>query len=96
MTLAIRRERTSHGLVVYLIGDLVGPVVGTVTQAITSTPEPTVVVDLSELHSLDDNGLCALVEARDHLAVDGKALSVTGACGDVLMSIRSSDLVETG
>lgn len=93
MTLAIRRERTTDGFVVRLIGDLDARMAGTVTQAITATPESSVVVDLSDLNSLDDRGLRGLVEAGDHLSGDGRALSVVGARGDVLTAIRSSELV---
>ena len=93
MTLAIRRERTTDGFVVRLIGDLDARMVGTVTQAITATPESAVVVDLSDLNSLDDEGLRGLVEAGDHLTCDGRALSVVGARGDVMTAIRSSDLM---
>jgi anti-anti-sigma factor len=93
MTLAIRRERTTDGFVVRLIGDLDARVAGTVTQAITATPELSVVVDLSDLNSLDDAGLRGLVEAGDHLSCDGRALSVVGARGDVMVAIRCSDLM---
>ena len=92
MTLAIRRERTTEGFVVRLIGDLDPRMAGTVTEAITATPESSVVVDLSELNSLDENGLRGLVEAGDHLIGDGRALTVVGARGDVMTAIRSSDL----
>jgi anti-anti-sigma factor len=92
MTLAIRRERTTEGFVVHLIGDLDWRMADTVTQAITSTPDLSVVVDLSDLSSLDGGGLGALVEASDHLAADGKALNVVGARGEVMTAIRSSDL----
>ena len=92
MTLAIRRERTPEGFVVFLIGDLDSGMADVVTQAITSTPELSVVVDLSDLCSLDGTGLQALVQASDHLADDGKAFSLVGARGDVMTAIRSSDL----
>jgi anti-anti-sigma factor len=93
MTLAIRRERTTDGFVVRLIGDLDERMAGTVTQAITAAPELSVVVDLSDLNSLDDAGLRGLVEAGDHLSCDGRALSVVGARGDVMAAIRCSDLM---
>jgi anti-anti-sigma factor len=92
VTLAIRRERTTQGFVVSLIGDLDSGMAGAVTQAITSTPGVSVVVDLSDLSSLDGSGLRALVEASDHLAGDGKALSVIGARGAVMTAIRTSAL----
>ncbi len=91
-TLAIRRERTPEGFVVYLIGDFDGRMAGAVMQAITSTPELAVVVDLSDLNSLDGDGLRALVEANDHLVGEGRALTVVGARGDVMATIRSSEL----
>ena len=93
MTLAIRRERTTDGFVVRLIGDLDPRMAVTVTQAITATPELSVVVDLSDLNSLDEKGLRGLVEAGDHLTGDGRALSIVGARGDVMTAIRCSDLM---
>jgi anti-anti-sigma factor len=93
VTLTIRRERTTEGFVVRLIGDLDSRMASAVAQAITSTSEFSVVVDLSDLSSLDDHGLRAIVEAGSHLASDGKALSVVGARGGVMTAIRSSDLV---
>jgi anti-anti-sigma factor len=77
---------------VHLMGDLDSRMADAVTQAIVSTPELSVVVDLSDLCSLDESGLHALVEASDHLADDGKAFSLVGARGDVMTVIRSSDL----
>lgn len=92
MTLAIRREWTTQGFVVSLIGDLDSGMASAVTQAITSTPGVSVVVDVSDLSSLDSSGLRALVEAGDHLADDGKTLSVVGARGRVMTTLRSSAL----
>jgi anti-anti-sigma factor len=92
VTLAILRERTSEGFVVHLIGDLDDQMAATVMQAIVSTPELSVVVDLSELSSLDASGLRALLGARDHLAREGKSLSVVGARDEVMAAFRSSDL----
>ncbi len=92
MTLAIRRERTTDGFVVRLIGDLNSRMAGAVGEAITSTSESSVVVDLSELDSLDSHGLRAIVEASHHLAGAGKILIVVGAHGDVMTAVCSSDL----
>jgi anti-anti-sigma factor len=92
MTLAIRRERTTYGFVVSLIGDLDSGMAEAVVHAIASTSGESVVVDLSDLSSLDDSGLSALVEASHHLVGNGKGLSVVGARGDVMTAIRSSTL----
>jgi anti-anti-sigma factor len=90
MTLAIRRERTGDGFIVRLIGDFDSHMAGVVTEAIMSSPESSVVLDLSDLHSLDGAGLRALIEARDHLACDGVACRIVGARGDVMIAMQSS------
>jgi anti-anti-sigma factor len=92
MTLGIHRERTSEGFVVSLVGDLDRGMAGATVQAITSAPEASVVVDLSDLRSLDGSGLLALVEASHHLAAAGQELSIVGATGEVRNAIRSSTL----
>ena len=62
MTLAILRERSADRFVVRLVGTFDARMADTVTQAILSAPELSVVVDLSELVSLDEGGLEALVD----------------------------------
>jgi anti-anti-sigma factor len=92
VTLGIHRERTAEGFVVSLVGDLDRGMAGATSQAITSTAEPSVIVDLSDLNSLDGSGLLALVEASHHLACAGQELSIVGAAGEVMDAIRSSTL----
>lgn len=75
-----------------LSGDLNSRMAATVVQAITSTPDRSVVVDLSDLNSLDEEGLRALVEASDRLARDGRALSVIGPRDEVIEAVRSPEL----
>ena len=72
MTFAIRRDRAPDGLSVRLIGDLDSKMADAVTQAIVSTTELRVVIDLSELRSVDEGGLKALLEAGQILATTGK------------------------
>jgi len=78
MTLAIHRERSEDGFVVRLVGEFDPRMAGALTQAILSTAEPSVVLDVSELRALDGSGVRAIVEARDRLACEGKALKVLG------------------
>ena len=92
MTLAIHRERTTGSFVVRLIGDFEVRMAGAVTQAIVSGDQSSVVVDLSELGSLDAGGLRALVEAQGQLVTSGRVMTVTGARGEVMAVIRSSGL----
>jgi anti-anti-sigma factor len=92
MTLGVHRERTREGFVVSLVGDLDRAMAGAATRAITATSEPSVVVDLSDLNSLDGSGLLALVEASHHLACAGQELRIIGASGEVMTAIRSSTL----
>jgi hypothetical protein len=54
-----------------------------VTQAIISTTELRVVIDLSELRSVDAGGLKALFEAGQILAATGKSFSFVGVDGEV-------------
>lgn len=75
-----------------LIGVLDSKMAAAVTQAITSTSELKVVVDLSELSSIDDGSLRSLVGAVEVLSVDGKEFSLVGATGEVMKAIQSSDL----
>jgi anti-anti-sigma factor len=92
MTLTILRERTTDAFVVHLIGDLDPGRAGAVAQVITSAPESLVVVDVSDLSSLHDDGLRALVGAGDQITGQGKTLRVVGAHGSVWTAIRSSSL----
>jgi anti-anti-sigma factor len=96
VTLAIHRERTADGLLVRFVGDFDPRMAGAITQAILSTAESSVVVDVSGLGSLDGSGVRALVEARDHLANEGKALTILGASDDVLTAIDVSPLSDPG
>ncbi len=93
MTLAILRERAAGDYVVRLIGEFDAPMADTVTEALLSTPEPSVTLDLSELSSIDAAGLQTLVAVSHHLGHDGTALHVVGAGGAVLTAVRSSGLV---
>ena len=95
MTLAIQRERTTGSFVVRLIGDFEVRMAGAVTQAIVSGDQPSVVIDLTELRSLDAGGLGALVEARRQLASSGRAMAVRGARGEVVTAMRSVGLEGT-
>ena len=94
MTLAIRRERTTDGFVVRLIGDLDERVADAVTQAITAGAE-SIGRSSTFRTSIPSTmrGSRGLVEAGDHLGCDGRALSVVGARGDVMAAIRCSDLM---
>jgi anti-anti-sigma factor len=91
MTLAIHRERSEDGFVVRLIGEFDPRMATAITQAILSTDESSVVLDVSELRSLDGSGERAIADARDRLAREGKALKVLGADDDVLTAISLSD-----
>ncbi len=92
MTLAILRERSADGFVVRLVGTFDARMADTVSQAILSAPELSVVVDLSELVSLDEGGLEALVGLSQRFAREGSTLRVVGARGDVQRGLRSSGL----
>ncbi len=92
MTLAILRERGADEFVVRLVGKFDARMADTVTQAILSAPELSVVVDLSELVSLDEVGLQALVDLSHQFAREGSTLRVVGARGDVQRYVQSSGL----
>ena len=92
MTFAIRRERTPDGMTVHLIGAFGSAMAAAVTQAIVTTPAPGVVVDLSELSSLDGEALSALLGAGEVLAGEGRSFSLVGASGDVSDAVRRSAL----
>jgi anti-anti-sigma factor len=92
MTFAIRRDRAPDGLFVRLIGNLDSKMADAVTQAIVSTTELRVVIDLSELQSVDAGGLKALLEAGQILAATGKRFSFVGAEGQVKSAIQWADL----
>jgi anti-anti-sigma factor len=92
MTLAIHRERTTDGFLVRFVGEFEPRMAAAMTQAILSTAESSVVVDVSDLTSLDASGVGALVEARNHLALEGKGFRVLGADADLLKAIESSPL----
>jgi anti-anti-sigma factor len=93
MTLAILRERAAGEYVVRLVGEFHAPMADAVSEALLSTLEPSVTLDLSELSSIDTAGLQTLVSVSDHLGRDGTALHVVGAGGAVLTAVRSSGLV---
>ncbi|MGA8724875.1 MAG: STAS domain-containing protein [Acidimicrobiales bacterium] len=94
MTLAIHRERSEDGFVVRLVGEFDPRMAGAITQAILSTAEPSVLLDVSDLRSLDGSGVRAIAEARDRLACQGKALHVLGADDDVVAAISLSSPTE--
>lgn len=89
MSLAIHRERTADGFLVRFVGEFDSWMADAITQAILSTAESPVVVDVSDLSSLDSSGVRALVEAREHLAAEGKSLMFLDADGSVLRAIDS-------
>ena len=93
MTLAIFRERAAGDYVVRLVGEFHAPMADAVSEALLSTLEPSVTLDLSELSSIDAAGLQTLVSVRDRFGRDGTALRVVGAGGAVLTAVRSSGLV---
>jgi len=62
-----------------------------VVEAITSTPDRSVVIDLTELTSLDEDGLRALDEANDRLARDGRTVTIIGAREEVTGAVRSPE-----
>lgn len=90
MTLAIHRERSDDAFVVRLVGEFDPRMAGAITQAILSTDESSVVLDVTELRSLDGSGERAIAEARDRLAREGKALKVVGVDDEVLTALSSS------
>ncbi len=92
MTLAIQRERTPEGFFVRLSGNLNARMASAVLEAIISAPDLSVVVDLSDLNSLDEDGMRALTEASHRLARDGKAMIVVGASDEVIGAIRSPEV----
>lgn len=96
MTFAIQRERTAEGFFVRLSGALTSSRAGAVVEAITSAPDQSVVVDLTELTSLDDDGLRALDEASDRLARDGRTVTIVGAHEEVMGAVRSPEDTSVG
>ena len=86
MTLAIRRERTADGFIVRLIGEFDSHMAGVVTEAIMSlrscrrqSRQSCSISRASALSAAAERA--ALVEASDHLARDGIALSIVGGPG---------------
>ena len=91
MTLAIQRERTPEGFFVRLSGVITPRNAAAIVEAITSTPDHSIVLDLSDLGSLDEDGLRTLGEARQRIARDGRSMIVIGASDAVREAIRSAE-----
>lgn len=91
VTFAIQRERTAEGFFVRLSGDLNARMAVAVVEAITSTPDLSVVIDLTELTSFDEEGLRSLDEASDRLARDGRIVTIVGAREEVMGAARSPE-----
>ncbi len=74
-----------------LSGDLNARMAAAVVEAITSTPDLSVVIDLTELTSFDEDGLRSLDEASDRLARDGRIVTIVGARDAVTGAGRSPE-----